>query len=219
MKLKRKIMRKITLFIFLLAFSVVKAQHGQIYSDHTYGKERVIITTSEAVSYTKFLGDSLSFYRISISSSFDGQGENFNLRVPVFNRVGQPIPEGTKLLMLFDDDSVVTLTSVSSTQSYESNDLKLFPFDQSLVEKVKSRKVIAIRVETGYDEGYNEWYDGKEKHWIFNEVFLAQYAAIRERQKNGISLYSNFNKKYFEDLKAGRRNRKTIKHDGKDDMY
>lgn len=212
-------MRRITLFLFLFACVLARAQHGQIYSDHTIGDCRVIITKSEDISYTKFLGDSTSFHGISMVGSFNGKKDEISLRIPIYSEKESTIPKGSKLLILFEDDSIVTLTSENDTEEYRLNHLKIYPFDKSLVEKVKSKKVIALRVETGFYKGYFDWYDGMEKHWIFNEVFLAQYNAIMDRFKNGIALETDFNKKHFENVKSAIKNKKSVKRDPKDDMY
>lgn len=212
------IMRRITLFLLLLTCLSARAQHGQIFSDQTYSDERIIITTSVNVAYTKFLGDSSNIYKISMVGRFNGKNDEICLRIPIFTLDKLPVPEGTKLLILFDDDSVVTLTSNNSIKTY-TNDLKLYPFDQSLVEKVRTKKVVAIRIEDGYFKGYRDWYYGMEKHWIFNEVFLSQYDAIMNRYKDGINLDGNFNKKYFENLKKDIKNKSRFKRDDRDDMY
>lgn len=219
MNLKITIMRRISLFLLLLTCLSARAQHGQILSDHTFSDGRIIITTSVDVSYTKFFGDSTSLHSISMVGSFNGKNDEICLRVPILYVKNISIPEGTKLLILFEDDSVVTLTSNNSIKRYNTSDLKLYPFDQSLVEKVRTKKVIALRMETGYYKGYIDWYDGMEKHWIFNEVFLSQYDAIMDRLKNGIALEADFNKKHFENVKTANKNKKTLKRDPIDDMY
>lgn len=216
---KLSIMRRITFFLLLLTCLSARAQHGKIYSDQTFDDVRIIITTSEGISYTKILGDSVNSCTISMVGSFNGKNDEMCLRIPIYTVEYPSVPKGTKLLILFEDDSVISLTSNNEIKDYRTNKLKIYPFDQSLVEKVRTKKVVAIRVEDGYFKGYRDWYDGMEKHWIFNEVFLAQYDAIMNRYKDGINLYGDFNKKYFENLKTTIKNKSRFKRDDRDDMY